>query len=108
MLHLLQHQLQILMEILMEFMVNAACGALGYAMSDAEYADKVVAITDNLVPYPACPIEISQIYVDYVVKVDSIGNPAGIVSGTTKITKDPVGLKIAKMATKVIEAIWTC
>lgn len=82
---------------------NAACGSLGYATADAEYADKVVAITDNLVPYPACPIEISQIYVDYVVKVDSIGNPAGIVSGTTKITKDPVGLKIAKMATKVIE-----
>jgi citrate lyase subunit alpha / citrate CoA-transferase len=82
---------------------NAACGSLGYATADAEYADKVVAITDNLVPYPACPIEISQIYVDYVVKVDSIGNPAGIVSGTTKITKDPVGLKIAKMARKVIE-----
>lgn len=83
---------------------KAACGSLGYAVSDAEYADKVVAITDNLVPYPASPIEISQIYVDYVVKVDSIGNPAGIVSGTTRITKDPVGLKIAKMAAKVIEA----
>jgi citrate lyase subunit alpha/citrate CoA-transferase len=83
---------------------NAACGALGYAVADAEYADKVVAITDNLVPYPACPIEINQTYVDYVVKVESIGNPAGIVSGTTKITKDPVGLKIAKMASKVIEA----
>ncbi|AKA71458.1 citrate lyase subunit alpha [Clostridium scatologenes] len=83
---------------------NAACGSLGYAASDAEYADKVIAITDNLVPYPACPIEINQTYIDYVVKVDSIGNPAGIVSGTTKITKDPVGLKIAKMASKVIEA----
>lgn len=83
---------------------NAACGSLGYAVADAEYADKVIAITDNLVAYPACPIEISQIYVDYVVKVDSIGDPKGIVSGTTRITKDPVGLKIAKMATKVIEA----
>ncbi|QAT41354.1 citrate lyase subunit alpha [Clostridium sp. JN-9] len=83
---------------------KSACGSLGYAVSDAMFADKVIAITDNLVPYPACPIEISQIYVDYVVKVDSIGNPAGIVSGTTKITKDPVGLKIAKMASQVIEA----
>lgn len=83
---------------------NAACGSLGYAVADAEYADKVIAITDNLVTYPACPIEISQIYVDYVVKVDSIGDPKGIVSGTTRITKDPVGLRIAKMATKVIEA----
>ncbi|BDR65477.1 citrate lyase subunit alpha [Clostridium tetani] len=83
---------------------KSACGALGYSISDAEYADKVVAITDNLVPYPASPIEIRQIYVDYVVNVDSIGDPAGIVSGTTRITKDPVGLKIAKMATEVIEA----
>src|SRR3712207_2178598 len=82
----------------------SACGTLGYAVSDAEYADKVVAITDNLVPYPACPIDISQVYVDYVIKVDSIGNPAAIVSGTTKITKDPVGLKIAKMAAQVIDA----
>ena len=82
---------------------NAACGSLGYAIVDAEYADNVVAITDNLVPYPACPIEISQMYVDYIVKVDSIGDPAGIVSGTTKITKDPVGLIIAKMAAEVIE-----
>ncbi|MBU3188555.1 citrate lyase subunit alpha [Clostridium bowmanii] len=83
---------------------KSACGALGYAVADAECADKVVAITDNLVPYPACPIEISQIYVDYVVQVDSIGDPAGIVSGTTKITNDPVGLKIAKMANQVMVA----
>lgn len=85
-------------------MGKSACGALGYAVSDAEYADKVVAITDNLVPYPACPIEISQIYVDYIVQVDSIGNPAGIVSGTTKITKDPVGLRIAKLTTQIMKA----
>lgn len=83
---------------------KAACGALGYAVPDAQYADKVVAITDNLVQYPAVPIEISQVYVDYVAKVDSIGNPAGIVSGTTQITKDPVGLKIAQNTAKVIEA----
>jgi citrate lyase subunit alpha / citrate CoA-transferase len=85
-------------------MGKSACGALGYAVSDAEYADKVIAITDNLVPYPACPIEISQIYIDYIVQVDSIGNPAGIVSGTTKITKDPVGLRIAKLTTQVMKA----
>lgn len=83
---------------------KSACGALGYAVSDAMYAKNVVAVTDHLVPYPACPIEISQIYVDYVLAVDSIGDPKGIVSGTTQITKDPVGLKIAKMATEVIQA----
>lgn len=83
---------------------KSACGALGYAVPDAEYADTVVAITDNLVPYPNCPIEINQTLVDYIVKVDSIGNPEGIVSGTTQITKDPIGLKIAKMATDVMMA----
>ena len=82
----------------------SACGALGYAVSDAQCADRVVAITDNLVPYPNCPIEISQIYVDYVLQVESIGDPAGIVSGTTKITKDAVGLRIAKMASDVMIA----
>lgn len=83
---------------------KSACGTLGYAVSDAEFADKTIAITDNLVPFPACPIEISQIFVDYVVQVESIGNPKGIVSGTTKITKDPVALIIAKMAAEVIKA----
>jgi citrate lyase subunit alpha/citrate CoA-transferase len=83
---------------------KSACGALGYAVPDAMYADRVVAITDNLVNFPACPIEISQEYVDFIVKVDSIGDPNGIVSGTTKITKDPVGLRIAKTTSKIIEA----
>jgi citrate lyase subunit alpha/citrate CoA-transferase len=35
-------------------------------------------------------------YVDGVLVVDSIGDAQGIVSGTTEITRDPVGLKIAK------------
>lgn len=83
---------------------KSACGTLGYAISDAMYGEIVVAISDNLVPYPACPIEISQEYVDYIVKVESIGDPKGIVSGTTKITKDPVGLKIAKSTSNLIEA----
>ncbi|SNS28922.1 citrate lyase subunit alpha / citrate CoA-transferase [Anaerovirgula multivorans] len=82
---------------------EAACGSLGYAVPDAVYAAKTVAITDNLVVYPACPIEITQEHIDYVVQVESIGDPKGIVSGTTQITKDPVGLKIAKMTSTVIE-----
>jgi citrate lyase, alpha subunit len=83
---------------------KSACGTLGYAVADAEYAAKTVVITDNLVPYPACPIEISQVFVDYVVQVESIGDPKGIVSGTTKITKDPVALIIAKLAAEVMRA----
>ena len=83
---------------------KSACGVLGYVIPDAIYAEQTVAITDNLIPYPACPIEISQEYIDYIVEVDTIGDVKGIVSGTTRITKDPIGLKIAKMATEVIDA----
>lgn len=83
---------------------TAACGSLGYAFPDAEYADHVVAVTDYLVEYPLSPVSIPQTRVDYVVKVDSVGDPKGIVSGTTRITKDPVGLRIAQTAAKVIQA----
>ncbi len=83
---------------------RAACGPLGYAIADAQCAELVVAVTDNLVGYPACPIEITQDHVDFVVTVDSIGNPAQIVSGTTRVTTHPVGLQIAHMAAQVIEA----
>jgi len=83
---------------------KSACGSLGYAFADAMYAKKVIVITDNLVPYPTQDYSISEDYVDYVVTVDAIGDPKGIVSGTTRITRDPVGLVMASHAAKVIEA----
>ena len=83
---------------------KSACGSLGYAFADAMYAKKVVVITDELMPYPLQNWSISESYVDYVVEVDAIGNPKGIVSGTTQITRDPVGLVMASHAAKVIEA----
>ena len=83
---------------------KSACGSLGYAYADAMHAKKVVVITDNLVEYPMQDWSISEDYVDYVVQVDAIGDPKGIVSGTTRITRDPVGLVMAKHAAKVIEA----
>lgn len=81
---------------------KATCGSLGYAMVDAKYADQVVAITDTLVPYPNTPISISQTDVDYVVKVDAIGDPDGIAKGATRFTKNPKELLIAEYAAKVI------
>ncbi len=83
---------------------KSACGSLGYAFTDAQFADCVVAVTDNLQPYPAAPISMSQLSVDIVVEVPSIGDPAGIVSGTTKVTRDPLRLLIAKYASELIEA----
>jgi len=81
---------------------KSACGSLGYAYADAMFAKKVVVVTDNLVPYPLQDFSISENWVDYVVEVDAIGNPKGIVSGTTQITRDPVGLVMASRAAQVI------
>lgn len=81
-----------------------ACGSMGYAMADAEYAENVVVVTDYLVNYPATPISIPQTLVDYVVKVEKIGDPAGIVSGATRITKNPLELMIAEEASKAVIA----
>lgn len=83
---------------------KANCGSLGYAMVDAKYADKVVILTDSLVEFPNMPASIDQTYVDYVVKIDSIGDPAGIASGATRYTKNPKELLIAENASKVITA----
>ena len=83
---------------------RSSCGSLGYAHTDALYADVVVALTDNLQPYPIANIGISQLNVDFVVDMESIGDPAGIVSGTTQVTRDPLRLLIANHAAKLIEA----
>lgn len=82
---------------------KSACGSLSYSHVDARYADKVVAVTDNLVSHPVSPIAISQTCVDYVVAVESLGDPTKIVSTTTKVTRS-IGLMIAKNTADVIDA----
>lgn len=82
----------------------SGCGCLSYAAADAQYAGCVVAITDHLTLYPCPRPEIGEDLVDYVLRVDSIGDPHSIVSGTTKITEDPVRLKIASLAADVMDA----
>lgn len=83
---------------------KSACGSLGYAVPDARFAEYTVVITDELHPYPLADWSIPETDVDSVVVVDSIGDPRGIVSGTTKITRDPVGLSMAMTAVDVIKA----
>lgn len=80
-----------------------AFGAMGYPMVDVLYADKVVVVTDNLVNYPVIRASIDERYVDYVVKVESIGDPNGIVSGILRPSKDPVALKLGESAAEVIK-----
>lgn len=81
---------------------NAICGSLGYARVDSRYADRVVLITDCILPFPNLPGSIKQVDVDYVVEVEAIGDPNGIATGATRFTKNPKELLIAKRATEVI------
>ncbi|WP_191014459.1 citrate lyase subunit alpha [Treponema zioleckii] len=78
------------------------CGVLSYAMVDGDYADKVVAITDTLVPFPNFPAHISMTKVDYVVVVDEIGDPAKIATGAAKPTKDMRKLMMADYCTQFV------
>ena len=63
------------------------CGSLGYAMTDAKYADHVVVVTDCLVDFPNFPASVEAIDVDAVVVVDSIGNPKKIASAAARISQ---------------------
>ena len=81
----------------------AACGLLGFALADAQYASKVIVVTDHIVPFPCWPWQIQGNYVDYVVKVDRVGIPEKIVSGTTEITKSPDRLLLAELTARFCE-----
>jgi len=80
---------------------KSICGSIGYAKPDAEYADKVVILTDDLVPYPNVPFSISERNVDYVVVVDSVGDSSKIASGAIRETKNPRDILLAQTAAKV-------
>lgn len=82
---------------------TSACGSLGYAQVDADHAKNVVLICDNIVDYPNTPFSIHQDSVDYIVPVDSIGDPSGISTGAMRGTKNPRDILIAEYAAKAIE-----
>ena len=82
----------------------SACGSLGYAMPDAKHAMHVIAVTDHLVQGGLGRVTIPHDQVDHVVVVEKIGDPAGIVSGSISLTRDPVALAIARSAQAVIRA----
>lgn len=81
----------------------SACGLIGFALADSEYADNVIVVTDNLVPFPCYPWQIQGNNVDYVVQIDSLGDPSKIVSGTTEVTKSPDRLLIAEYVAQFLE-----
>lgn len=82
---------------------KSACGSLGYAMPDSEYADYVVAVTDGLSTKPLEYVSIPQTRVDYIVEIDNIGDPAGISTGSIRTSKSPTELVISKYVADVIK-----
>lgn len=81
----------------------SACGLLGFALADSQYAGKVIIATDNLVAFPCVPWQIQGNNVDYVVEVEKLGDPSKIISGTTQITKSPDRLLLAEMTSRFCE-----
>lgn len=82
---------------------KSCCGSLGYAMVDAHFARHVVLMTEELVPFPNMPASLVQDQVDYIVKVESVGDPAKISVGAARVTSNPRELLIARFAADVIE-----
>jgi citrate lyase subunit alpha/citrate CoA-transferase len=80
----------------------SACGLLGFALADSQYAEHVIVVTDNLVPFPCLPWQIQGNHVDQVVVVERVGDPAQIVSGTTQVTKSPDRLLIAENTARFV------
>ena len=83
---------------------DSACGLLGFALADSQYADKVIVVTDNMVKFPCIPWQIQGNYVDYTVEIDKLGDPGQIVSGTTQITRSPDRLLLAELTAKFCDA----
>ena len=81
---------------------KSICGSLGYALPDAQYADHVVVVTDDLVPYPNVPKSISAVDVESVVVVDSVGDSSKISAGAIRDSKNPRDILLAKQAAKVV------
>jgi citrate lyase subunit alpha/citrate CoA-transferase len=82
---------------------KSRCGSLGYAKVDAQFARQVVLLTDEIVGFPNVPVSISQDRVDYIVKVDEVGDPSRISVGAARVTSNPRELMIARFAADVIE-----
>jgi citrate lyase subunit alpha/citrate CoA-transferase len=81
---------------------KSACGPLSYSVPDSLWADKSAIITDGLVPFPCVPWSIRGGDIDFVLEVESIGDPSKIVSGTTRLTRSPTQLLIAELTARFI------
>ncbi len=84
---------------------NNACGSLGYIIPDSKMTKVKVLITDTLIDEKISDPEIDGSDIDYILVIDSVGNKKGIVSGTTEITSNPIGVKIASNTSKLLNEL---
>ncbi len=80
----------------------SAFGSIGYSMVDVRYAEKVIVVTDQLLDEPVHPASIEQSSVNFVVPVESIGDPAGIATASLSPSRNPVDSLIADMTAQLI------
>ncbi len=78
-------------------------GSMGYAMVDAQFARHVVMLTEEIVAYPNTPASIRQDQVDWIVKVEQVGDPSKISVGAARATTNPRELLIARLSADVME-----
>lgn len=83
---------------------EACCGSLGYAQVDAQFADRVVLLTEAILPYPHSLASLTQDRVDLIVRLARVGDADKIGADTTRITSNPRELLIARRAAEVIAA----
>ncbi|MGG5415501.1 citrate lyase subunit alpha [Edwardsiella tarda] len=81
---------------------NACCGSLGYARADAEAANKVVLLTEEILAYPHNPASLTQDQVNLIVQVEHVGDASKIGADATRMTSNPRELLIARSAAEVI------
>lgn len=86
---------------------NSNCGVLSYAAIDAEYAEHVVVLTDCIVSFPNFPADISMTNVDYVIKVDAIGDSEKIATGAARPVTDMRKLMMAQSCADFIACMPT-
>lgn len=82
---------------------GSACGLLGFALADSQYAERVIVVTDHPVEFPCYPWQIQGNLVDFVVRVEKLGDPEKIISGTTQITRSPDRLLLAELTARFCE-----
>jgi citrate lyase subunit alpha/citrate CoA-transferase len=81
-----------------------AFGSLGYPLeTDSLYASVVVGVTDTIINEPLTEVSIPSSRVDYVLEVDSIGDPGKIASGSLGRKPSLERLTIAESVIQVME-----